>query len=130
MVAAPDAAILFVINLDYQPSPEKTFAWKQPRRMEDKFELPEWLREAVDCFAVSADGIAPARWEKAPGGVKVSATVDKVAVWVVTTNPKLRAALSERHRHLLAEEAAIGFDPVRNDDDFARLVADLGYKGK
>ena len=129
VVAAPDAAILFAIDLDYQPSPEKMFVWKQARRMDARFELPEWLREAADCFAVSADGIAPARWEKVQGGVKVSATVDKVAVSVVTTNPKLRTLLAERHKQLLAEEAAIGFDPVRNGDDFARLAADLGYKG-
>jgi len=31
---------------------------------------------------------------------------------------------------LLAEEAAIGFDPAGKDADFEKLKTDLGYKGK
>lgn len=98
--------------------------------MDARYELPEWLREPQECFEITAEGVEPAEWERVPGGVRVRGAVDKVGIWVVAHDPKLRETLAGRYRQLLAEEAAIGFDPACNDADFEKLKADLGYKGK
>jgi len=130
VVSSPEAAVLFAIDLEYGASADKTFAWKQPRRLDVCYELPEWLRDVRDCFVIAADGVHPAEWERTPGGVRLRGDVDKVGLWVAARDARLREALTSRYRQLLAEEAAIGFDPAGKDADFEKLKTDLGYKGK
>ena len=129
-VSAPEAAVLFAIDLEYAPSADKRFVWKQPRRVDSRYELPEWLRDVKDCFLVAADGVQPAEWERTTDGVRLRGVVDKVGIWVVARDANLRETIAGRYRQLLAEEAATGFDPAGNDADFERLKADLGYRGK
>lgn len=45
------------------------------------------------------------------------------AVTVRTPDPELRSELEARRLALIAEEAALGFDPARSDADFALLEA-------
>lgn len=130
VVAAPEGAVLFAIDLDYGPSADKTFAWKQKRRLDARYELPEWLGDVKDCYRVAEEGIQAADWERAAGGLRLRGVVDKVGIWVAARDAKLGERLAGRYRQLLAEEAATGFDPAGNDADFEKLKADLGYRGR
>ena len=45
VVAAPEAAVLFAMDLGYRADPDsKTFQWTGPRALDAEFILPGWLR--------------------------------------------------------------------------------------
>lgn len=128
-LVAPDAALLFAIDLAYEADPEtKTFRFPGPRDLDASFPLPAFLRPPSDVFRVDAGGIHAVEHEIIPGGVRVRDRVDRVAVYVAATRAGVRLELAARHRGLLAAEEACGPDPAVDDAAFATLLRELGYR--
>ncbi len=125
-VAAPDAAVLFALDLDYEADPnEKVFRFGPPRSVHFEFDLPPHLRQPKDVFRIDADGIYDVRSEVSAGGVRLDDRVSRVAIYVTALDQDLRARLEARRVALLQYETSFGFDPVCNDSDFAALAAPL-----
>jgi hypothetical protein len=128
VVAAPKAALLFAMDLDYYPDLEaKVFKFRGPRAVEAEFPLPAWLRKPADLFRIDADGVHDVQWSVTDGGVKVSDQVDRVAVYVAAPDGNARAERAKRIENLKAAETALGFDPAANEADFMVLCRDLGF---
>ncbi len=129
VVAAPKAALLFAMDLDYHPDLDaRVFKFRGSREVDAEFPLPAWLREPVDLFRIDAHGTHDVRWTVTEAGVKISDQVDRVAVYVATPDGNARAERAKRIEELKAAEAALGFDPAANDADFMVLCRDLGFE--
>jgi len=123
-IVGPRGAVLFALDLDYRPDPDrKEFVFGAPREATFEFRLPLYLRKPADVFRVDADGVYDVNWTATEDGVVIRDTLAKVAVYVATHDRTLRAQLAARREALVAEEEALGFDPARSDADFAALQA-------
>lgn len=123
-IAAPDAALLFALDLDYKADPtEKVFRFGPPRAARFESDLPPYLRGFKDVFRIDADGTYDVAYERAGKGVCIEDRVGKVAIYVVATDTTLRSLLDARRAEQTRFEQSCGFDPARNDADFAALEA-------
>jgi len=110
-IAAPAAAVLFALDVAYQPDPAaQVFAFGPPRPATFRFALPSWLRNPVDVFRVDADGIHPAEWKAADSGIEITGRFSRDAIFVASSNPETRPAIADRHRKALDHEAANTID--------------------
>ena len=66
---------------------------------------------------VSAEGVHDVEWQFLGDAVNLRDTVDRVSVYVADRSTGLRAQITERHNALVADEAALGFDPIGSDAD-------------
>jgi hypothetical protein len=125
-IVSPFGALLFALDLDYRPAPaEKVLQFGNPRPAVFPFALPAYLRDmgVKDVFRVDADGAYSVEWKKTKNGVEIKDTQSRVAVYVAALSPDQRAELIARRRALIAAEDSLGFDPIKNDADFAALKA-------
>lgn len=130
VVAAPHGALLFAMDLAYEPDVDDgVFIYRETRALDEVFfPLPAYLREPVSVFRADADGVHAVDWEVRGGGIVLSDTLDKTAVYVATREPGMIESIAARHAALVAAEVALGFDPIAREADFDRLVQDLGYE--
>ncbi len=121
-IVSVQGALLFALDLDYTPDlREKVFKFGPSREARFEFELPAYLRKPAEVFRVDADGVHGVTWRPTGKGVEVSDRASKVAIYVATHDRSLKDRMARKHQELVAEEAALNFDPVRNDADFAQL---------
>ncbi len=131
VVAGPRGAVLFALDLAYQPDPkERVFKFGPPRQSEFRFPLPAYLRAPAEGFRVDADGATQVDHTVAAGSVTIRDQVSRVAIYVVAASPGERARLEALRQTLVAAEKAIGFDPGHNSDDLARLQELVEKKDK
>jgi glucosylceramidase len=122
-ICGPQGAVLFALDLDYRPDPErKEFAFGGSRDASWRFRLPGYLAGITDVFRIDADGVHDARWRRDGDAVVVDAQASRVAIHVAAIDAGLRGRLEARRRELIAEEQATGFDPAHDDAHFARLA--------
>lgn len=122
VLATPDAAVLFAIDLAYRPDREKrVFTWPGPRALEARFAVPAYLGTAVNVFRVDADATHDVDWSQSVGAITLRDTVDRVGIYLASKEPALRERLNTRLSELKQAEAATGFDPIHNEADFEAL---------
>ncbi|MFN0068091.1 MAG: hypothetical protein ACKVYV_10695 [Limisphaerales bacterium] len=122
VVAGPRGAVLFALDLAYQPDlQERVFTFGAPREATFRFPLPAYLRAPAEVFRMDADGVIPMEHSLSNGSIIIRDQAARVAIFVVAAAPGERARLEARHRALFAAENALGFDPGRNADDLAVL---------
>lgn len=128
-VACPRGALLFALDLDYDADREvRVFKFGAPRAAVFSFPLPAYLGAPADVFRMDADGVHDVSWTAKDGGVEISDTRSLVGIYVAAPDKELRGRMAAEHQELLASEAALNFDPARNDADFAELENYLGGK--
>jgi hypothetical protein len=121
-IVSPEGALLFALDLDYAPDPaNKVFAFQPPREARFDFDLPAYLRPAAEVFLITADGLADVSSQSTPTGVSITDRPRVVGLYAVSATPGLRQRLEQRLQMLIGAEQALGFDPGRNDADFAAL---------
>ncbi|MBL9135099.1 MAG: hypothetical protein JNK85_04490 [Verrucomicrobiales bacterium] len=122
VVAGPRGAVLFALDLDYQPDPnEKVFRFGPPRDATFRFPLPRYLHAPAEVFRVDADGVTKVGYSLDAGQMTIRDQASRVAVFVVAATPGEQARIEARRRSLAAEEEALGFDPGRRPADLAAL---------
>lgn len=122
-VCGPRAVLFFALDLDYVPDPdEKVFKFAPPRKATWEFQLPVYLQGVKDVFRLDADGVHDVEWALKDRTVQICEEANRVAVYLATPDDRLRSAIEEKRQHLIASEAALEFDPARNDADFQQLV--------
>ncbi len=128
VIAAPEAAILFAMDLDYRPDHEsKTFVWPAPRTLDEEFHLPQWLRGAgLEVLRVTPAAVEPVPFEASSNGLRLRASVSGTALHIATKNKELSKRLKQKLEMLMAREAAESFDPA-GPGHLDALAAALGY---
>jgi hypothetical protein len=122
VVAGPRGAVLFALDLAYQPDPEqRVFKFGPPRNCQLRFPLPAYIRGPADVFRVDADGVASVDHTLGDGIVDIRDRISRVAVYVVAKTPGERDKIEARRQALFSAENAIGFDPGSNPADLAVL---------
>ena len=128
-VCGPRAGLMFALDLDYRPDPEKrVFCFGSPRDAQWNFPLPAYLQNLADVFRLDADGLHDVRWTRQGNGAEIMDCVSQVGIYVATPDGALRSRLEAKRQELLKEEASWQFDPAHNDADFAQLAKLLGAK--
>jgi hypothetical protein len=122
VVAGPRGALLFALDLDYQPDPEeKVFKFGPPREAQFRFQVPSYVRHPVEVFRVDADGVTGIQ-HKADGGIlEIQDRVSRLAIYVAATHAGERDRIEARREALVAEEDALGFNPGGNASDLEVL---------
>jgi len=122
VVAGPRGALLFALDLAYEPDPdERVFRFGAPRAAVFRFPLPAYVAAPAEIVRVDADGVTQVEHSVEGRTVQVRDQVSRVAIYVVSTTPGESTRLEARRRSLMAEEEAIGFAIERNPDDLAVL---------
>ncbi len=128
-VAGPRGAVLFALDLNYQPDPtEKVFRFSSPRHATIDFTLPAYVRNPVQVLRVHADGIRSVPFEVSEQGVRITGRFGDVNVFVVTEDKNTLKKLEQKRKELIAFEEALGFDPARNNADLDQLKAILNRR--
>ncbi|MBI1389385.1 MAG: hypothetical protein GC154_13155 [bacterium] len=126
VITSPHGALLFVLDLAYQPDPnKKVFRFGPPRRAELTFPLPAYLRTPREIVRVDADGAVPVDFERMEPGVRLAGEFGDVTVFVTSNDKGLIEKLEAARAKLIEEENATGFDPANNEDDLNQLRAIL-----
>lgn len=129
MIAAPEAAVLFALDLAYRPDKEsRTFVWDAPRRFDAEFELPHWLRgDGLEVMELTAAGLTPAGGRPTTSGVRIRGAADVVSIHIAFRDKKIAAKVKEALEAARAHEAAQAFDPA-DADQLRALGEALGYR--
>lgn len=130
VLASPRGALLFALDLAYQPDAEqKVFQFAPARPVTFRFPLPAYLRSPAVVFRVDADGVTPMEYSVAGGSVMIRDQMSRVAIYVAAPARSEQHRIEARRQELLAVETAIGFDPGRRPADLAVLQS-LIQKGE
>ncbi len=122
-ICGPRAALLFALDLDYVPDrDDKVFKFGDPRKAKWRFQLPAYLQDVKDVFRLDADGVYDTRWSHKDSALEIRDKASRVAIYIATPDAGLRASLEAKRQRLVAAEAALQFDPARNDADFQQLA--------
>ena len=122
VLAGPRGALLFALDLDYQPDPaEKVFKFGPPREATFHFRLPAYARKPAEVFRVDADGTAAVEHTPKAGALEIHDRASRVAIYVAAMHTGERERIEARRKALIAEEDSLGFDPGRNALDLQVL---------
>ena len=122
VVSSPRAALLFALDLRYEPDlVERVFRFGPARKARWRFPVPSYLQGITDVFRLDSDGIHEVQWRLRKGAVSITDRATCVGVYIATKDSGLRGALEARRQSLIQEEDALGFDPARVDQDYAVL---------
>jgi hypothetical protein len=122
VVAGPRGALLFALDLDYQPNPaEKIFIFGPPRDVTLRFRLPAYAQHPQEVFRVDADGPVTVEHSMTDGMLTIRDRISRVGIYVAAAKMGERERLETRRQSLVAAEKALAFDPAHNPDDFNEL---------
>jgi hypothetical protein len=126
VVAGPKGAVLFALDVNYEPdTTKKVFKFGPPRNTVITFPLPAYLRNPLKVLRISAGEVTSVPFEVAAKGIRIEAEFGDVSVFVTTHRGSVEQQLEERRRQLAAFEGSFGFDPARNRTDLEQLKAIL-----
>jgi len=122
VIAGPRGALLFALDLAYEPNGvERVFQFSPPRESAFHFRLPSYASKVVEVFRVDADGAETVEHTVRDGILTIRDRVSRVAIYVVASAAGERERIEARRQALMAEENAFGFDAGRNPADLAAL---------
>lgn len=122
VVASSRGALMFALDLAYQPHPERRiFEFGPPRDVQFTFPLPAYTRAPVEVFRVDADGVRKVEHTLLDGRVEIRDSASRVAIYVAATSSGEMDRIEARRMALVAGEESINFNPVASPDDLAVL---------
>lgn len=122
VVASSRGALMFALDLAYQPHPERRiFEFGPPRDVQFTFPLPAYTRAPVEVFRVVADGVRKVEHALLDGRIEVRDNTSRVAIYVASTSSGEMDRIETRRMALIAGEENINFNPAASPDDLAVL---------
>ncbi len=122
VIAGPRGALLFALDLAYEPDPvENVFRFAPPREATLNWPVPAYLATANSLWQITADSVTPVLMECRSRRVAIRARCGPVSVFLLATDPGAAAQLEARRRELVAEENSVHFDPAHQAADLATL---------
>lgn len=129
VVAGPRGAVLFALDLAYEPDPEqRVFQFGAPRGCVFRFPLPGYVGKPVEVFQIDADGISQVDYETLGNTVQIRDQASRVAIYVAAATAGQSQRLEAVRQSLVTLEDMIDFAPEQNDADLAILKALLDKK--
>jgi hypothetical protein len=126
-IVAPQGALLFALDLDYEPNlSQKVFEFHR-RNATFRFDLPSWLN-AADVFRVDSEGVYDVEHKISGRSLEITDKQSRAAIYVAAPDAALRGRLEQKRAKLAAGEAALDFDPAGRGRDFDLLIAPLRGK--
>ena len=105
VIAAPQGALLFALDLNYEANDdEKVFQFQNSRKAELEFPLPEYLRNPIQALQVDAHKIINVPFETTRNGVRLKQSFGPVDIFVVTHDLKLMETLESKRQSLVKYE--------------------------
>lgn len=106
VIAGPRGAVLFALDLAYDPDPqERVFQFGPSRNATFRFPLPAYIGVPAEIFRIDADGITQVEHSVKDSVVEIHDRVSRVAIYVVSQNPDESKRLELRRQALVAEES-------------------------
>ena len=128
-IVSPKGAVLFALDLDYEPDRgDKIFLFKHRRESHFSFDLPVYLRSPGDVFRVDAEGVYDVKYEPHATGITINDRQHKVAIYVAAPDRETRAIVERKRLEMIALEQSLNFDPARRGRDFDLLKTGLGER--
>ena len=122
VVAGPRGALLFALDLDYQPDPtEIVFRFGPPREATFRFRVPTYVSKPAEVFRVDADGVTAVKHQPSAGMLQIQDRVSRTAVYLAAINAGERERIETRRQALLLEENSCGMDPGGKPSDLQLL---------
>jgi hypothetical protein len=122
VVASSRGALLFALDLAYQPHPERRiFEFGPPRAVQFNFPLPAYTRAPVEVFRVDADGLTQVEHSVQDGRIKISDSASRIAIYVAAASSSEMDRIEARRMALVAGEESINFNPAASPNDLAVL---------
>lgn len=127
VLAGPDFAVLFACDLKYRVSPVNQYVSSGPRRETLEFKLPEYLLSCNAAAKVSHQGVSEVDVKIKDGCAIITDTIDVTGMYVLYDTNKFDGltALKDKYYKLLEQEKSYNFDPIRNNNDFKALRAEV-----
>jgi hypothetical protein len=124
VLAGPDFAALFAIDLKYVVSSQNQFVSSGPSFETMEFNLPLYLHNADAAVKVSHDGLREIDVVVLDGKAYINDTIHTTGLYLLYNSSitNYGELMVERYADILEEEASYGFDPINNDEDWERLV--------
>lgn len=122
VVSGPRGAVLFALDLAYEPDPDqRVFQFAPPRDSTFRFPLPNYVSQPVEVFRLDADGITQVEFKIESSSVEIRDQASRVAIYLAANDQGESQRLEAVRKSLIAQEQAIDFAPERNEADLAIL---------
>ena len=125
VLAGPDFAALFAIDLKYRVSDSNQFISSGRRSEMMTFKIPAYLQKCDAAVKITHEGISDVKVKIAEENVEVTDTFETNGMYILyhSETRDLKELLTKRFNQILATEASYQFDPINNDADF-RILTD------
>lgn len=122
VIAGPRGAVLFALDLDYEPDGnERVFKFGSPREASFLFRIPAYLDSIDQVFRVDADGLHDVEATLSEHAITIRDEASRVAIYVASAKPGERARIEARRQALMNAENALDFDPAHKEADLQVL---------
>ena len=127
VLAGPDFAALFAIDLKYKVSDKNQFVSSGKRSEIMAFKLPAYLQQCNAAVKVGHDGVTAVNVKIINGNAIITDTFETTSLYILyrSVNSNMKDLLTRRYDEILATEASYEFDPINNDSDFGMLTDEV-----
>lgn len=127
VLAGPDYAILFAIDLRYGISKNNEFISSGPRTENLAFHLPEYLQNCNSAVKICHDGISQTNVKIENNKAFINDTFDTTAMYVLfdSSVSNLADTLVKRFDDLVSLEKSYRFNPITSDIDWNILINEI-----
>ncbi len=129
VLAGPDYAALFAIDLKYRVSESNQFISSGKRSETMSFKIPAYLLQCDAAVKITHEGVFPVDVQVTDGNAIISDTFETTGMYIFyhSGTRNWKELLTKRYNEIRATEASWQFDPINNDADF-RILIDEVYK--
>ena len=127
VLAGPDYAVLFAIDLKYEVSEKNQFVSSGKRTEEMLFKIPDYLQRCNAALKITHEGISEVNVTINNNIATLTDTFDTAGMYILynSTNKELKEMLTDRYNKIKATEMTYHFDPINNDADFSILTDEI-----
>lgn len=130
VIAAPESALIYILDLTYYPNTDKginQFRFRGKKSVVNyRVPLPSYLKDVKVIKRIDAEGVYDVQWTKTDSGITIlQDSIDKVGIYLATKNEKEISEILTRKESLKKYEENIGFNPGSSDTDFKILKSEM-----
>ncbi|MFN8254458.1 MAG: hypothetical protein U0W24_02135 [Bacteroidales bacterium] len=127
VLAGPDFAALFAIDLKYKVSDKNQFVSSGNRTETMTFKIPAYLKQCNEAVKITHEGVFSVNVKVTDGNAVISDTFETNGMYILyhPGNQDLKELLTKRYNEIRATEASFQFDPINNDADFRILTGEV-----
>ena len=127
VLAGPDYAALFAIDLKYRVSESNQFISSGKRSETMSFKIPAYLLHCDAAVKIIHEGVFPVDVKVTDGNAIISDTFETTGMYIFyhSGTRNWKELLTKRYNEIRATEASWQFDPINNDADFRILIDEV-----